>query len=168
MDHLPQSIARAGYLAAIDSLLQWLGTAGFSCRPVDRGRHGQRRFAREPEALPAPVHALLATISSSSLAGLAAVYTLLAVLASLLPVPGGSCRAGLSDEPLVANAPRRVTYNSTDDWPVVHCCSAGDDLATVVPGNEIFPVDITEKTLALERLPTRLEGLTIAHLSDCT
>jgi predicted MPP superfamily phosphohydrolase len=35
-----------------------------------------------------------------------------------------------------------------------------------LPGNEILRVEITEKTLGLPRLPQRLAGLSIAHVSD--
>ena len=35
-----------------------------------------------------------------------------------------------------------------------------------LPGNEIFQVDFTEKTLELPRLPAAWDGLTILHLSD--
>jgi len=45
----------------------------------------------------------------------------------------------------------------------------GDWLARLlihVPGNQVFDISVTEKTLALPRLPPALEGLTIAHLSD--
>ncbi len=35
-----------------------------------------------------------------------------------------------------------------------------------VPGNEILRLEITEKTLDIPRLPQRLAGLSIAHLSD--
>jgi uncharacterized protein len=38
--------------------------------------------------------------------------------------------------------------------------------ATRLSANEIFRLDMTEKTLALPHLPARLEGLSIAHLSD--
>ncbi|MBX7075175.1 MAG: metallophosphoesterase [Pirellulales bacterium] len=37
---------------------------------------------------------------------------------------------------------------------------------TRLPGNECFQLEITEKELELSRLPARLDGLTIAHLSD--
>lgn len=37
---------------------------------------------------------------------------------------------------------------------------------TALPGNQVFQVDVTEKSLALRNLPAELDGLTIAHLSD--
>jgi len=45
-------------------------------------------------------------------------------------------------------------------------CSAKAVLAAKIPGNEIFRLSVTQKTLALARLPEQLESLTIAHLSD--
>lgn len=39
-------------------------------------------------------------------------------------------------------------------------------LAARLPGNEIFRLEVNEKVLALPGLPARLEGLTIAHLTD--
>ncbi len=39
-------------------------------------------------------------------------------------------------------------------------------LASRLPGNEILRLSIHQKTISLSRLPPRLEGLTIAHLSD--
>lgn len=35
-----------------------------------------------------------------------------------------------------------------------------------IPGNQVFDLTVTEKHLGLPKLPTALEGLTIAHLSD--
>ena len=39
-------------------------------------------------------------------------------------------------------------------------------LMAALPGNQIFQLDVSAKTLAIPRLPERLEGLSIAHLSD--
>jgi predicted MPP superfamily phosphohydrolase len=39
-------------------------------------------------------------------------------------------------------------------------------LLTRMPGNEVFHVDLVERTLALPRLPAALDGLTILHVSD--
>ena len=41
-----------------------------------------------------------------------------------------------------------------------------DSLMARLPGNEIFQVDLSEKTLSLPRLPAAWDGLTILHLSD--
>jgi predicted MPP superfamily phosphohydrolase len=35
-----------------------------------------------------------------------------------------------------------------------------------LPGNEVFSVDLSERTLRLERLPRAWDGLTVLHLSD--
>jgi predicted MPP superfamily phosphohydrolase len=43
---------------------------------------------------------------------------------------------------------------------------AGSKLLARVPGNEIFRLAVQRKTLRLDRLPTALGGLSIAHLSD--
>src|SRR5262249_1945053 len=37
---------------------------------------------------------------------------------------------------------------------------------TRLPGNQIFQVEFSERTLTLPRLPEALDGLTILHLSD--
>lgn len=39
-------------------------------------------------------------------------------------------------------------------------------LITRLPGNEVFQVELVERTLRLPRLPTAWDGLTILHLSD--
>ncbi len=39
-------------------------------------------------------------------------------------------------------------------------------LLTRLPGNEVFQVELVERTLALPRLPTAWDGLTILHMSD--
>jgi predicted MPP superfamily phosphohydrolase len=39
-------------------------------------------------------------------------------------------------------------------------------LFTHLPGNEVFSVELIERTLALPRLPAAWDGLTIVHLSD--
>jgi len=39
-------------------------------------------------------------------------------------------------------------------------------LATSLPGNEVFRLNVCEKTLSIARLPAPLEGLSIAHLTD--
>jgi predicted MPP superfamily phosphohydrolase len=39
-------------------------------------------------------------------------------------------------------------------------------LLTYLPGNEVFSVELIERTLALPRLPAAWDGLTIVHLSD--
>lgn len=39
-------------------------------------------------------------------------------------------------------------------------------LLTYLPGNEVFSVELVERTLCLPRLPAAWDGLTIVHLSD--
>jgi predicted MPP superfamily phosphohydrolase len=39
-------------------------------------------------------------------------------------------------------------------------------LMTMLPGNEIFQVELVERTLRLPRLPAAWEGLTVLHLTD--
>jgi predicted MPP superfamily phosphohydrolase len=39
-------------------------------------------------------------------------------------------------------------------------------LVARLPGNEVFRVDLTEKTLRLKRLPAAWDGLSVLHLSD--
>jgi predicted MPP superfamily phosphohydrolase len=39
-------------------------------------------------------------------------------------------------------------------------------LAARLPGNQVFTVDLAERTLRLERLPAEWDGLTVLHLSD--
>lgn len=56
------------------------------------------------------------------------------------------------------------------DLVKLHAEPLAGDWATQVwqyfPGNQIFHLSVTEKTLKIPRLPPELEGLTIAHWSD--
>jgi predicted MPP superfamily phosphohydrolase len=43
---------------------------------------------------------------------------------------------------------------------------SGERFLARLPGNEVFQVELTERTLCLPRLPAAWDGLTILHLSD--
>jgi predicted MPP superfamily phosphohydrolase len=49
-------------------------------------------------------------------------------------------------------------------YPPVGCGKRG--FLTRLPGNEVFQVELSERTLCLPRLPAAWDGLTVLHLSD--
>ena len=46
------------------------------------------------------------------------------------------------------------------------CGDASTRLLSLIPGNQILQIEVTEKTVLVPRLPKALDGITIAHLSD--
>ena len=46
------------------------------------------------------------------------------------------------------------------------CGDTSTRLLSLIPGNQILQIEVTEKTVLVPRLPKALDGLTIAHLSD--
>lgn len=94
------------------------------------------------------------------------VYPALCTLATLIAIPRWLIPK------LVESVPASLVFNDTTlhdlakelGRPPVGSGETG--LLYRFPGNEIFHLAVQKKTLCLPQLPTELEGLTIAHLSD--
>jgi predicted MPP superfamily phosphohydrolase len=125
-------------------------------------------IAASPDSLgrlPNALTNVLKIVDRSGFSGLAAIYTGLCAVASVLPLL--SCFSRLlrrRPAQLRSNHTTRVLLAARQNG-VLRAHGIGR-LAAALPGNEVFCLDVTEKTLALPRLPARLDGLSIAHLSD--
>ena len=116
--------------------------------------------------LPIEIPDWFARFLPAPLATLFELYAVVCVLVALVPVPWWVLSGWFRRDPVHQRSCR------------VHCVDFAQQLAgrqllhgvgrygTLVPGNEVFQVEIAERTLALPQLPARLEGLSIAHLSD--
>ncbi|HEY1602644.1 MAG TPA: metallophosphoesterase [Pirellulales bacterium] len=105
-------------------------------------------------------------VSESAVWQLPAIYTgLCVVLGAILITMWLASRCSLrTPAQLLNESTTRLSLGPREDEP---SWSRGVwKFATMLSANEIFRLDMTEKTLALPNLPARLEGLSIAHLSD--
>ena len=78
---------------------------------------------------------------------------------------GGLCGGCGSDPPSVL----RNSHSTVHNLGRLDRSPGWNDFASAfayMPGNESLRLEISEKTLEIERLPERLKGLSIAHVSD--
>jgi uncharacterized protein len=116
--------------------------------------------------LPVPLPNWLDRIASSPLALIAEVYTALCIMVALFPVPWWLLSRWLRRDPSHQTAQRIRCVDFAQRLQGKQLLHGIGRYGALVPGNEIFQVEIAERTLALARLPARLAGLSIAHLSD--
>jgi uncharacterized protein len=117
-------------------------------------------------ALPSELPSWLDGFAGSPLATLANIYTALCVLVALVPVPWWLVSGWFQRNPAQQKDVRVCCIDFAAKLAGKQLLHGKGRYGALVPGNEIFQVEIAERTLALERLPARLEGLSIAHLSD--
>jgi predicted MPP superfamily phosphohydrolase len=93
-------------------------------------------------------------------------YALFCRIVCLLAVPLWLVPKLLARDPAALLAQRSKSVDLAAQLGRAPVCSAKAAIAAKIPGNEIFRLSVTEKTLAVARLPEQLTSLTIAHLSD--
>jgi predicted MPP superfamily phosphohydrolase len=117
-------------------------------------------------ALPVGLLGWLNGFAGSPLATMANLYTALCILVALVPVPWWLLSGWFQRDPAQQKALRVRCVDFAAHLAGKQLLHGKGRYGALVPGNEIFQVEIAERTLALQRLPARLEGLTIVHLSD--
>ena len=75
--------------------------------------------------------------------------------------PPGPAEADRPGEQSHTHAGRRAR-----NWATSPSAAAGHRRLAQLPWNEVFQVDLTEKTLRLPRLPAAWDGLSVLHISD--
>ncbi len=108
----------------------------------------------------------LGDASRSPLAILAEAYAAFCLLVAIGPFPWWIISGWLRRVPAQLRSQHVECVDFAlllSDKPLTHGVAR---VAVALPGNEVFQVELNEKTLALPQLPPRLSGLSIAHLSD--
>ena len=116
--------------------------------------------------LPKLLAASFGDASRSPLAIAAEAYAALCLLVAVVPFPWWIISGWLRREPAQLRSQRIDCLDFArllSDKTLLHGMAR---LAAALPGNEVFQVELNEKTLALPHLPPLLSGLSIAHLSD--
>ncbi len=93
------------------------------------------------------------------------VYGALCLLAGIVAM-GGWCWRRLASKPRVLQFDRCRRINLVEHLGERPIGPGPKRYMTRLPGNEIFRLDVSEKSIAVPHLDESLDGLTIAHLSD--
>ncbi|MHB1422198.1 MAG: metallophosphoesterase [Gemmataceae bacterium] len=102
--------------------------------------------------------------SSFHWAQLATLYVYLCAIVGLVGLPLNTAGRLLRRDPTVEKQSRTL-----DVAKHLGRCPLGDNPRRALarlPGNEVFQIELVERTLRLPRLPAAWDGLTILHLSD--
>jgi predicted MPP superfamily phosphohydrolase len=97
---------------------------------------------------------------------LTACYVALCWLTGLVLLPLDTVRRLRRTTPPVQSASRSQIVNLEKELGGFGRLPGKRGLLARLPGNEIFQVELSERTLCLPRLPQAWDGLTVLHLSD--
>ncbi len=95
-----------------------------------------------------------------------AAYAWICALVATLGIARWAIRRTIPERPAQWVRNRTEEWITADQDQIARFTHGIGRLAARLPGNEIFHVEVNEKVFALPRLPERLEGLSIAHLTD--
>jgi predicted MPP superfamily phosphohydrolase len=103
---------------------------------------------------------------SSTLEGIVAIYIVLCWAVIFLIFPTITVRRCLRPRPPALAAERSEIVDVTEPLGHTPAGSGNRRWQALLPFNQVFQVDFSERTLRLARLPAAWDGLTILHVSD--